>query len=96
MMLTRPQAAWSQGAILILALGLVVALSVADRQRGDWVAGPVVLFIYLAALPVHLGALLATWKGGTSRVRFVVVVMGAVTLAAQVALFVVYLRGGSV
>ena len=69
MTLTRPQTDWSQGAVLVLAVALIVALSVADRHRGDWVAGPAVLLVYLAALPVHLGALLATRKGRTSGVR---------------------------
>ena len=96
MTLTRPQATWSQGAILALALVLIVALLVADRQRGDWVAGPVVLLMYLAALPVHLGALTAAWTGKVSGVRVGGVVLGVITLVAQVALFVVYLRGGSV
>ena len=96
MTLTRSQAAWSQGAVLVLALGLIVALTIADRQRGDWVAGPAVLFVYLAALPVHLGALLAAWEGRTLAVRLWGVAVGFMTLAAQVALFAVYLRGGSV
>ena len=95
MTLTRLRAAWAQGAILALALALMVALSVADRQRGDWVAGPVVLLVYLAALPIHLGALMAAWKGEASGVRAGAVILGGITLVAQLVLFVAYLRGGS-
>ena len=81
---------------MALALGLLVVLPIADRQRGDWVAGPALLFLYLAALPVHLGALLVAWRGRTSGARVWGVVVGLVTLAAQVALFAQYVRGASV
>lgn len=95
MTLSRSRALSFQALLLALALALLAGVWVLDQSRADWVAGPLTLLLSLLSLPVHLGALAAASSRSRPHVRRSGIAAGAATLAAQVALFAVYVLSRS-
>lgn len=74
---------WTQGVVLVLALGLIFVLVLFGERQANWVAPGALLIMYALIFPVHVGAFIAASNEARPWLRSGGVLAGLLLLLLQ-------------